>query len=126
MAFVYTYQAVIFHNCIDISGFSKGRDHHHVNDLRRGIMSCIPGSDDTFPLFHTPFRSEVLRWFFMNVQKFLKILHPVVHNFLIMYQYKGIRLSFCDQVCAYRSEEHTSELQSRFDLVCRLLLEKKK
>src|SRR6266704_6178402 len=27
---------------------------------------------------------------------------------------------------AARSEEHTSELQSRFDLVCRLLLEKKK
>src|SRR5438105_10585067 len=26
----------------------------------------------------------------------------------------------------YRSEEHTSELQSRVDLVCRLLLEKKK
>src|SRR5206468_7933313 len=26
----------------------------------------------------------------------------------------------------YRSEEHTSELQSRSDLVCRLLLEKKK
>src|SRR5204862_5258944 len=26
----------------------------------------------------------------------------------------------------YRSEEHTSELQSRRDLVCRLLLEKKK
>src|SRR5699024_12735003 len=28
--------------------------------------------------------------------------------------------------CLVRSEEHTSELQSRFDLVCRLLLEKKK
>src|SRR5699024_11976221 len=27
--------------------------------------------------------------------------------------------------CTPRSEEHTSELQSRFDLVCRLLLEKK-
>src|SRR5690349_22817767 len=27
---------------------------------------------------------------------------------------------------AHRSEEHTSELQSRRDLVCRLLLEKKK
>src|SRR5207249_6071555 len=26
---------------------------------------------------------------------------------------------------AFRSEEHTSELQSRFDLVCRLLLENK-
>src|SRR5206468_6721436 len=28
--------------------------------------------------------------------------------------------------CGERSEEHTSELQSRSDLVCRLLLEKKK
>src|SRR3989440_8602087 len=28
--------------------------------------------------------------------------------------------------CSRRSEEHTSELQSRSDLVCRLLLEKKK
>src|SRR5437868_7691275 len=31
-----------------------------------------------------------------------------------------------DQPRHHRSEEHTSELQSRFDLVCRLLLEKKK
>src|SRR5699024_2903733 len=30
-----------------------------------------------------------------------------------------------DPVGGIRSEEHTSELQSRFDLVCRLLLEKK-
>src|SRR2546422_7016879 len=29
-------------------------------------------------------------------------------------------------VCPSRSEEHTSELQSRLHLVCRLLLEKKK
>src|SRR5437868_10147329 len=28
-------------------------------------------------------------------------------------------------ILCIRSEEHTSELQSRFDLVCRLLLEKK-
>src|SRR6266513_6465892 len=32
----------------------------------------------------------------------------------------------CPGTSASRSEEHTSELQSRFDLVCRLLLEKKK
>src|SRR3954464_8393322 len=30
------------------------------------------------------------------------------------------------QTCALRSEEHTSELQSHDNLVCRLLLEKKK
>src|SRR5690349_24179025 len=32
----------------------------------------------------------------------------------------------CAVAGALRSEEHTSELQSRRDLVCRLLLEKKK
>src|SRR5699024_12626084 len=32
----------------------------------------------------------------------------------------------CPEVWTLRSEEHTSELQSRFDIVCRLLLEKKK
>src|SRR5437773_7492711 len=31
-----------------------------------------------------------------------------------------------DELVAKRSEEHTSELQSHHDLVCRLLLEKKK
>src|SRR5438034_8492850 len=31
-----------------------------------------------------------------------------------------------DQIRGRRSEEHTSELQSHSDLVCRLLLEKKK
>src|SRR5260370_32972712 len=31
----------------------------------------------------------------------------------------------CSRVCFARSEEHTSELQSHLNLVCRLLLEKK-
>src|SRR3712207_8515257 len=34
--------------------------------------------------------------------------------------------TFFEQLADYRSEEHTSELQSRQYLVCRLLLEKKK
>src|SRR5207249_6679270 len=37
----------------------------------------------------------------------------------------AVARSSCDEL-RKRSEEHTSELQSRFDLVCRLLLEKKK
>src|SRR5699024_11225496 len=36
------------------------------------------------------------------------------------------RKSRASSTTSARSEEHTSELQSRFDLVCRLLLEKKK
>src|SRR5438067_4747772 len=40
----------------------------------------------------------------------------------------GSTTMFCGLMSRWiipRSEEHTSELQSRFDLVCRLLLEKK-
>src|SRR5699024_11794728 len=38
----------------------------------------------------------------------------------------GLAAGDRDRELRVRSEEHTSELQSRFDLVCRLLLEKKK
>ena len=38
----------------------------------------------------------------------------------------GQPMTFMAIIGMMRSEEHTSELQSRFDLVCRLLLEKKK
>src|SRR5699024_12772435 len=44
--------------------------------------------------------------------------------FLPMSMTKGVVPD--DSPSSARSEEHTSELQSRFDLVCRLLLEKKK
>src|SRR5690606_40939498 len=37
----------------------------------------------------------------------------------------GVRSAFPSDVSLSRSEEHTSELQSREKLVCRLLLEKK-
>src|SRR5256884_5178717 len=43
------------------------------------------------------------------------------------WQWANPRLLACDTAdCGSRSEEHTSELQSRLHLVCRLLLEKKK
>src|SRR5690349_22749788 len=37
-----------------------------------------------------------------------------------------LKVPGCELTVRVRSEEHTSELQSRRDLVCRLLLEKKK
>src|SRR5207248_8053762 len=45
---------------------------------------------------------------------------PLSGSFGIFAQRGGRRMEFA------RSEEHTSELQSPYDLVCRLLLEKKK
>src|SRR5690625_6557537 len=54
--------------------------------------------------------------------QFLRIAMPLLQNLLYISQ--------CHQDRAFthavRSEEHTSELQSRGHLVCRLLLEKKK
>src|SRR5207249_7916951 len=55
-------------------------------------------------------------------------------SIMSFYPYAGLLLargqpardSFAAGQGTPRSEEHTSELQSRFDLVCRLLLEKKK
>src|SRR5699024_11434024 len=46
--------------------------------------------------------------------------HPVMPGVLILEA-----LAQVGAIAVLRSEEHTSELQSRFDLVCRLLLEKK-
>src|SRR5699024_11319768 len=43
----------------------------------------------------------------------------------IVYSVNEKTLKPTDTIISARSEEHTSELQSRFDLVCRLLLEKK-
>src|SRR5438094_3673596 len=44
---------------------------------------------------------------------------------VLQHQLAGIRRAPAELVF-FRSEEHTSELQSPYDLVCRLLLEKKK
>src|SRR3712207_6998681 len=52
---------------------------------------------------------------------------PVVVDYVIPGNDDAIRaISLISRLVADRSEEHTSELQSRQYLVCRLLLEKKK
>src|SRR5699024_11245017 len=49
----------------------------------------------------------------------------VQEKFSLLLDKNKLRLVNDGEQGLYRSEEHTSELQSRFDLVCRLLLEKK-
>src|SRR5438105_8535218 len=50
----------------------------------------------------------------------------LVTAFLIIFAMPAVMLGSSMLATDRRSEEHTSELQSRVDLVCRLLLEKKK
>src|SRR5437868_12101764 len=61
-----------------------------------------------------------------NLISFLQpILIPVAIAVILAYLLDPLVTELCRRKMG-RSEEHTSELQSRFDLVCRLLLEKKK
>src|SRR5699024_11966330 len=55
----------------------------------------------------------------------VKIAHGQLTD-TIIWAKCGVFDTFHGKFFGGRSEEHTSELQSRFDLVCRLLLEKKK
>src|SRR5207249_9542559 len=50
----------------------------------------------------------------------------VMHASLLFDDSEQLAVLRIGELFRVRSEEHTSELQSRFDLVCRLLLEKKK
>src|SRR5438034_8526119 len=72
--------------------------------IRRPPISTL------FP-YTTLFRSAI---FLYTRRKMAATLKPTI----------GVEL--LEQVDIRRSEEHTSELQSHSDLVCRLLLEKKK
>src|SRR5699024_11402504 len=68
-------------------------------------------------------------------EKFSKLIEDIKkaehHVHVSYYIFRGDKLGTAivealEEVAKKRSEEHTSELQSRFDLVCRLLLEQKK
>src|SRR5699024_12429807 len=85
-----------------------------------------------FP-YTTLFRSDCLKSTPSNlsIYKANKELNEQCKLHLLFYNTSKVDhfATFCSIFSCWfvnRSEEHTSELQSRFDLVCRLLLEKKK
>src|SRR5699024_11732686 len=83
------------------------------------FLIILPSPRSTLFPYTTLFRS--------NNPFIIKLIEP----YLIFYNYAFppfySELTLCKPLLQTltRSEEHTSELQSRFDLVCRLLLEKK-
>src|SRR5207247_3885498 len=78
---------------------------HYVTDA--GIQRAHVRADTAY--FYSPAQTAELR----NVH-------------ITFYDTRGAETSTLTSRQGTRSEEHTSELQSRVDLVCRLLLEKKK
>src|SRR2546426_6583167 len=90
-----------------------------------------PPRSTLFP-YTTLFRSRAVRSWLPRVCALLQFLQPLHGN--VHPAERGVRVSELGDTHAplggmdvpVRSEEHTSELQSPCNLVCRLLLEKKK
>src|SRR5256886_13474389 len=60
-------------------------------------------------------------------ERAFRTYHPALCKFAFRYVHsRDVAQELVHDVFATRSEEHTSELQSQSNLVCRLLLEKKK
>src|SRR5260370_27507143 len=83
-----------------------------------------PPRSTLFPyttLFRSWDRKSSCRWTAASVcgRALLALVHLAVRN-------RSYTSTHCQPTTEYRSEEHTSELQSHLNLVCRLLLEKKK
>src|SRR5204863_10183543 len=101
-----------------------------------------PGVAYTRVVCHPSVRDALILLFFFNDTAAPEIYTLSLHDALPIYATEGpfirqlLRLHVFrreeqlfgveEQHAEERSEEHTSELQSRRDLVCRLLLEKKK
>src|SRR5699024_11420378 len=81
---------------------------------------------------HVTVRSLRLPGFYFYPERFPELPHGFGEGFIFNFhiELEDVAAFFTPETVAdlliRRSEEHTSELQSRFDLVCRLLLEKKK
>src|SRR5699024_12853510 len=81
-----------------------------------------PPTSTLFP-YTTLFRSKPLKWLAVAYIEAIRGVPLLIQEFLVYFGTQVIGLDVSSFLA--RSEEHTSELQSRFDLVCRLLLEKK-
>src|SRR5437867_8016397 len=89
-----------------LDGRSVGRVWSFRDVTARRRAECV--QEAVYRISHTAHTAE-------NLQQLLRAIHEIVGELMPA---KNFYVS--------RSEEHTSELQSPYDLVCRLLLEKKK
>src|SRR5207302_7641200 len=87
------------------------------------FISLPPAPRSTLFPYTTLFRSALALWEFRGLSGQMGYLAPtwLLYPLGVYFTFSGTLLKNID-----RSEEHTSELQSRENLVCRLLLEKKK
>src|SRR5260221_2949533 len=104
---------------------SRMERHTYLSDDRPDVE--LPLQDSPPP---TPPAAMGRRTADISLQKSDSETHRWVRTGYVVLQSAGYRVLFLLLILStrryLRSEEHTSELQSHSDLVCRLLLEKKK
>src|SRR2546428_4575203 len=83
------------------------------------LVAMFHVADDSFFFFNDTATTEI---YTLSLHDALPIYGPAPRAFVLE---RAQHVEAAVTCCARRSEEHTSELQSRSDLVCRLLLEKK-
>src|SRR5688572_30948739 len=83
-----------------------------------------PPRSTLFP-YTTLFRSHFNHYITRVIVPFAHYFLTILHFINLFHRQKHLLHHFASSA-AERSEEHTSELQSQSNLVCRLLLEKKK
>src|SRR5699024_12553481 len=95
---------------------------------QRCVVSIAPTEIHTLSLHDALPILEQLDFLLLEIPKSRKVHSDGIH--FQGFRYSNTNLAaYVGEYVLYRkprSEEHTSELQSRFDIVCRLLLEKKK
>src|SRR5207302_6827396 len=103
----------------------------------RGMLSTSPSMTETVGLFSNSFRRcETSLGSFSTAstrpasssRRWVMVPYPAPGSRTVSVRVSSAVDTTLEAMCllARRSEEHTSELQSRENLVCRLLLEKKK
>src|SRR5260370_19930760 len=94
----------------------------HKNDLAFRLVTkrTTERGSGRFSVPHAACSFHLIPEGFTSGENTSKVVYTRSHRFGSIEEHEARRVSL------FRSEEHTSELQSHLNLVCRLLLEKKK
>src|SRR5699024_12185058 len=94
-------------------------DRHSFPTRRSSVLSCCKEYSSPTAIVLSSSTSNICMSFDSFNQQ-----NTSIHRIISACVRQLIFLSV-SKISIFRSEEHTSELQSRFDLVCRLLLDRK-